>query len=168
MDAKLGFSMLIVTALTVIFVGITQGSVRSLVKQFESGTYPETNATITRLDVVNAASGGTRNYTVKSLVLAYSYNVGDVQYTGTSYSFYDVANDPKHLTHLASEYNVGDVVPVYYDPSNPKEATVLKGVSALFSGSVLLDTLMKLFVIGLIIYMIVCIVLRVRYIIWRT
>lgn len=103
-------------------------------RSLRSYGWVQTRGIISQSDVeeIKATGQGTRY----KMNIAYEYHVGDKTYTGDITSFTDWMFEriqqgrPKHTAKkLTDKYVPWQFVQVYYDPKNPAQATLTRGIS---------------------------------------
>jgi hypothetical protein len=98
---------------------------RDIVMQLPTYRYAATNGTITKSEVTEHA--GARGGTTFAFHVKYDYLVGDDQYSGEWYR-YEISVTRNDAKELARRIKVGSRHAVYYDPGDPSQAVLLRGL----------------------------------------
>jgi hypothetical protein len=99
---------------------------RDVLTGIASLSWPETSGTITKWKVEPDYGGPTASSASRVfLTCEYRYIVGDTEYTNSRVASYPLSNsDINRIGYSVSE---GSVQKVYYDPTNPKIAVLVRG-----------------------------------------
>ncbi len=160
MDKQLGKAVIAVISLLFVAVFIFKDDAISLQTQVRSKHFPSCSGHIHKVGILRKPDPRGKYPPSEMLELEYLYKVQDTTYTGTQYAFYKPAASPYQLTHLTSEFAVGQVVVVYYDAKDPRNSALANGVSVLFNEASIIGTLVIMAVLALIVYGFVWIVIR--------
>ena len=119
--------------LLVLFIGLSiiffaQGGM-ILYKAFNSAKWPAAAGTIVSSNVSHHLGGKSAPYS--SPDITYRYKVGPTIYfnDNIAYAPLNSSNESK-VRQITDRYPVGQVVTVYYDPSNPRDSVLEPGVAA--------------------------------------
>jgi hypothetical protein len=98
---------------------------RDIVMQLPTCRYAATDGTITKSEVTE--HGGARGGTSYAFQVKYDYLVGDRRHTGDTYR-YQYGKNRNDARALARRITVGSRHAVYYDPGDPSQAVLLRGL----------------------------------------
>lgn len=93
-----------------------------------------------------------RNYERYSALIKYEYDVSSKKYEGDRVRFFPMGTSvsKKTVERLVSEYDVGDVITVFYDPDKPDQCLLKKGLNL----KAFLTLIAILFFMGFVFFMI--------------
>jgi len=92
-----------------------------------SAAWPSVSGTVLSAELVE--NGYSRRGKKYKAVVRYSYAVNDAPYNGERIAF-DGYGSSFTPNQVVEKYAAGTTHPVYYDPANPSEAVLEKGVTA--------------------------------------
>lgn|GEM_PF-1880182 len=106
------------------FIGI---SLINIIKGQENESWPSVDGIILFSDIDRSSgSEGGSTYGAK---ITYKYNLNGINYTSDAISCgYAYSSDYSAAYQLVENYPVGKTVKIYYNPNNPPEAVLIKGI----------------------------------------
>ncbi len=124
-------------------------ALRSLKKLEACGHWPRTDGVMTKSIVSRPKSTSSQHV----FYAEYDYSVGGRNYSGSRVAYYTVS-DEAEAKKLGNSHAVGKVVDVFYDPTNPAEATLINHPKAGGKkyGEVILGCLALVVGIGVIVF----------------
>ncbi len=96
--------------------------------QIWSYTYAATDGIILKNDVITDSSGDDTSY---DLDLSYEYRVAGQKYTGTKYRHSTVKTQGNWCQAIVERFPADSRRTVYYDPTQPERAVLLRGIEGL-------------------------------------
>lgn len=99
-------------------------SVRALARARSSQSWPRADGRIRESEAVRFQSTSRH----RTLFVTYEYAVGGATFEGTRVAFYTLTGDEART--LARRHADSPEVPVFYDPENPAESTLIPGPRA--------------------------------------
>ncbi len=93
-----------------------------------------------------------KNITQYRPEVAYTYEIGDRTYEGTTLSFKDESANREDAYFEAQSYPVNQGVKVYFDPKKPKSSVLIPGPGSLFNMKVILGSVLLVIMAALIVY----------------
>lgn len=63
--------------------------------------------------------------------IVYEYTVGEERFQGEKFSYKVIGGEAPRCRKIVAEYTAGDDATVYYNPTKPKQAVLVPGVSVL-------------------------------------
>ena len=122
MGAELIASLVVFGIPTLVGAWLTVSAFRDIVAGHASRRWPTTRARVLSVGY----HLGTRYHGDTSADIRYEYMVADQRYESNRYAFSGRGTGSSHYK-VSSKYNVGDLVPVYFDPKRPKVACLNPG-----------------------------------------
>lgn len=121
------FKLVFGAALVVASPFMGYGIMKNFSEARSSTSWPATEATITRSEVVQDNSGGKIRFEPK---ISYSYTVDNQAYSSSQVAFRGFGTPIReHADELTATYPVGAKVQAYYNPQKPSSATLMTGAN---------------------------------------
>lgn len=120
-----GFEKLLVLVFVLVGLGFVGRGLIDIYRGYRSHSWASTSGVIVRSGV-EWRTGEREDFTP---TVAYRYKVGNVEYESDKIGFGSRTTGRHHEAKAwVDRYQVGTTVPVFYDPTNPAEAVLERGV----------------------------------------
>lgn len=145
---------LFVAVFFLVGIALVYGGVTATLQGLSSGSWPAVNGTIIRTNVTVSHSYSSSSHTETTSYypdVTYSYQVGGRNFSSGRITVVSTGGSYSYAYGFVTQHPVGSSVTVYYNPSDPSQALLEKGVD-LGSVVLLVAGLAMMIVMGFMLY----------------